>query len=168
MSVQPTDIAIILVSLAACGYCFVLSRRLKALQDTRDGLGATIMALSKSISAMSATTQETRAHAGELATRLSKLLDEADRMCARISDLNASMESTHATALEQVNAAHGELSTSMRDMLEESRDRIVEMSAMMRQMRTLMPEEGMARSDSYLQGGEPVSAGGKSRFSYEY
>ena len=168
MSIQPTDIAIILVSLAACGYCFVLSRRLKALQDTRDGLGATIMALSLSISAMSATTQETRAHAGELAAQLTQLLDDADRMCARIRDLNAKMEASHATAIDQVNAAHGELSTSMRDMLEESRDRIVEMSAMMRQMRAITPEEGATQPAPYLEGAEPVKAGGKSRYSYEY
>ena len=41
LPIQPTDIAIFLVSFAACVYCFILSRRLKALQDTRDGLGAT-------------------------------------------------------------------------------------------------------------------------------
>ena len=58
MPIQATDIAIILVSFAACVYCFVLNRRLKALQDTRDGLGATIMAMSKSIAAMSNSTKE--------------------------------------------------------------------------------------------------------------
>ena len=60
MSIQPTDIAIFLVSFAACIYCFVLSKRLKALQNTKDGLGATITALSTSIAQMSSTTQDTR------------------------------------------------------------------------------------------------------------
>ena len=73
MNFEPTDIAIVLVSFAACVYCFVLNRRLKALQNTKDGLGATIMAMSKSIAAMSNSTQETRSHVGEMAVRLSSL-----------------------------------------------------------------------------------------------
>ena len=68
--IQPIDIALFLVSLAACIYCVQLSRRLKSLQDTRDGLGATIMAMNKSVSAVSSATQETRNQAGELASRL--------------------------------------------------------------------------------------------------
>ena len=75
MLVSPFDIAIILISSVACIYCMVLSRRLRALQNTRNGLGATIKALSDSISAVSATTDETRYHAGELATRLAHLED---------------------------------------------------------------------------------------------
>ena len=64
MPVSPFDVAIILISSVACIYCIVLSRRLRALQNTRNGLGATIKALSDSISAVSATTDETRFHAG--------------------------------------------------------------------------------------------------------
>ena len=77
MPISPFDIAIILISSVACIYCIVLSRRLRALQNTRNGLGATIKALSDSISAVSATTDETRFHAGELAARLARLIEEA-------------------------------------------------------------------------------------------
>ncbi|RIJ23721.1 hypothetical protein D1224_05525 [Henriciella barbarensis] len=79
-----TDLALFLVSLAACIYCVQLSRRLKSLQDTRDGLGATIMAMTKSVSAVSSATQETRNQAGELAAQLSKLMKEADETCDRL------------------------------------------------------------------------------------
>ena len=87
MLVSPFDIAIILISSIACIYCMVLSRRLRALQNTRNGLGATIKALSDSISAVSATTDETRYHAGELATRLAHLIEEAKTSCARVEGL---------------------------------------------------------------------------------
>lgn len=168
MSVQPTDIAIILVSIAACIYCFVLSRRLKALQDTKEGLGATIIAMSKSISAMSATTQETRAHAGELASRLTQLLGDADKMCARIAHLNDAMGTTHASLLEEVNAAHAELSASMRDMLEDSRGRIVEMTVLMREMRSLMDDGPTGPTPAYLEGETDEPSRRKSRYSYDY
>ena len=84
---QITDLALFLVSLAACIYCVQLSRRLKSLQDTRDGLGATIMAMTKSVSAVSSATTETRNQAGELAARLSKMMKEADATCDRLEAL---------------------------------------------------------------------------------
>lgn len=98
MPISPFDIAIILISSVACLYCIVLSRRLKALQNTRNGLGATIKALSDSISAVSATTDETRFHAGELATRLARLIDEAKLSCTRIEDVTERLNEAHARA----------------------------------------------------------------------
>ena len=98
MPISPFDIAIILISSVACLYCIVLSRRLKALQNTRNGLGATIKALSDSISAVSATTDETRYHAGELATRLARLIEDARLSCARIEDLTAQLNDAQARA----------------------------------------------------------------------
>ena len=96
--IQPIDIAIFLVSFAACIYCIVLSRRLKSLQDTRDGLGATIMAMNKSVSAISSATIETRAQAGQLADRLSRLMKEADERCDRLSSMIEALEAQGARA----------------------------------------------------------------------
>lgn len=103
MPISPFDIAIILISSVACLYCIVLSRRLKALQNTRNGLGATIKALSDSISAVSATTDETRYHAGELAARLARLIEEAKLSCARIEDLTTRLKDMQASAEAQLN-----------------------------------------------------------------
>lgn len=137
LPVQPTDIAIFLVSFAACIYCVILSRRLKALQDTRDGLGATIMALTKSVSAMSSATHETRAQAGELATRLSTLMKDADLMCDRLTTLTAELDQAHQRASKNATAAQGELRTAMSDLLDQSQDSMSEMRTLLRQMRTL-------------------------------
>ena len=103
MPVSPFDIAIILISSVACLYCIVLSRRLKALQNTRNGLGATIKALSDSISAVSATTDETRYHAGELAARLARLIEEAKLSCAQIEQVTARLGEAHAAAERQLS-----------------------------------------------------------------
>ena len=102
MPISPFDIAIILISSVACLYCIVLSRRLKALQNTRNGLGATIKALSDSISAVSATTDETRYHAGELATRLAHLIEDARLSSTRVEDLIKRLEDAHARAEAQM------------------------------------------------------------------
>ncbi len=98
MPISPFDIAIILISSVACLYCIVLSRRLGALQNTKNGIGATIKALSDSISAVSATTDETRYHASELATRLARLIDESRVSCAQMEDLIQRLEHKAAEA----------------------------------------------------------------------
>ena len=103
MPISPFDIAIILISSVACLYCIVLSRRLKALQNTRNGLGATIKALSDSISAVSTTTDEARFHAGELAARLARLIEEAKLSCARIEDTTTRLKDAHAAAERQLS-----------------------------------------------------------------
>ena len=103
MPISPFDIAIILISSVACLYCIVLSRRLKALQNTRNGLGATIKALSDSISAVSTTTDEARFHAGELAARLARLIEEAKLSCARIEDTTIRLKDAHAAAEQHLS-----------------------------------------------------------------
>ena len=174
MSVQPTDIAIILVSLAACVYCFVLSRRLRALQNTKDGLGATIMALSKSSSAVSATTQDTRVKAGELAARLSQLLADADAMCGKLNALKGEMTAQQASALEEMEAGHAKLraaqsdiSGSLRDILEESKDRILDLKIQMRQMQALIDAAASMAPEDFTDTPAP-NDDTKSRYRYEY
>lgn len=140
MPIQATDIAIILVSVAACAYCFVLSRRLKALQDTKDGLGATIMAMTKSVAAMSSSTKETRSHVGEMAARLATQLEDAKQTCTRLEELKAELEATQKDTVDQVTASQAELSTMMRIILDQSKTRIMEMNSVMQQLRELTEE----------------------------
>ncbi|MCA8902651.1 MAG: hypothetical protein KDA53_15535 [Hyphomonas sp.] len=139
-SVEPTDIAIILVSLAACAYCFVLNRRLKALQNTKDGLGATIVAMSKSIAAMNASTQDTRTHVSEMTLRLARQLEDANQMCARLEALQAKLEKTQSDAVERVTSTQAELGTMLRIILDESKSRILEITSMMHDLRVLTDE----------------------------
>lgn len=155
MHIQPTDIAIFLISFAACAYCIILSRRLKALQNTKDGLGATILAFSDSMSAMKASTQQTRNHATELVTQLSGLMTDANRACARIEDLTKSMEIKHEKAAARVNTAHSELNTTMRKLIDESRGQMIEMNTLVRQIQVLTDGATSAIEDVISQSSLP-------------
>ena len=148
MSIQPTDIAIFLVSFAACIYCFVLSKRLKALQNTKDGLGATITALSTSIAQMSSTTQDTRVRVESMATRLAHLISEAEATCRKLEETIASVDLAKASATDEVHTAQMDLFVMMRTVLDQSKERVAEMTGLMRQMRTMSDEAASALSAS--------------------
>jgi len=145
MIIQPTDIAIFLVSFAACIYCFVLSKRLKALQNTKDGLGATITALSTSIAQMSSTTQDTRFRVESMAARLAHLIAEADKTCRKLEETIASVDTAKAIATDEVHTAQMDLYVMMRTVLDQSKERVAEMTGIMRQMRA-MSDEASPRS----------------------
>ena len=66
MPLDPSEIAPFLDSFAACLYCALLSRRLKALQNTKDGLGASIRAMSESVAAVSSAKHEAQAQSGDM------------------------------------------------------------------------------------------------------
>jgi predicted unusual protein kinase regulating ubiquinone biosynthesis (AarF/ABC1/UbiB family) len=146
MSIQPTDIAIFLVSFAACIYCFVLSKRLKALQNTKDGLGATITALSTSIAQMSSTTQDTRVRVESMATRLAHLISEAEATCRKLEETIASVDLAKASATDEVHTAQMDLFVMMRTVLDQSKERVAEMTGLMRQMRTMSDEAAASLS----------------------
>lgn len=143
MLVSPFDIAIILISSVACIYCMVLSRRLRALQNTRNGLGATIKALSDSISAVSATTDETRYHAGELATRLAHLIEEAKIACDRVQKMTDDLQHTPIPEPRAHVQPRNETAESMRAALDLSNERLREITDLMHRMK-LMSEQSAA------------------------
>lgn len=158
MSIQPTDIAIFLISFAACAYCIVLSRRLRALQNTKDGLGATIMAFSDSMSAMKSSTQKTRNHANELAAQLTALMNDAAKTCSKIDELTKDMEARHEKAAARVNTAHGELNKTMRGLIEESRSQMIEMNTLTRKIRVLTDGATAAIEEAINQSAIPPAA----------
>lgn len=168
MNIPITDIVIIMVCLAACGYCALLNQRLKALQNTKDGLGATIVALSKSVSTMTNTTDQTRRQAGELAERLATLLADADSMCARVSVLNQKMSETHTDVSIRITGMHEELEGSMRELLGESRDRIIEMTALLRQIQILMQSSAIERAKTEASRASDNNPKSEARHRYEY
>lgn len=146
MPISPFDIAIILISSVACIYCIVLSRRLRALQNTRNGLGATIKALSDSISAVSATTDETRYHAGELAARLARLIEDAKRSCDRVEDLTKQLNEAHDRAVSYTPPQHtaptptampAPTTGAVQEALDISNQRLQEITEMMHRLKDL-------------------------------
>jgi uncharacterized protein YoxC len=135
LAIQPTDIALFLVSFAACVYCIILSRRLKTLQDTRDGLGATIMAMNKSVAAVSSATRETRVQAGELTDRLAQMMTEADKSCQRLSALQASVEASEGNLGRKADAVKSEVTSEMKLILQRSREEMREMKQLLQELK---------------------------------
>lgn len=163
MPVSPFDIAIILISSVACIYCMVLSRRLRALQNTRNGLGATIKALSDSISAVSATTDETRYHAGELATRLAHLIEEAKIACTRVEQLTHDLEQAPPPMPQPVQASpqatlpQQDTTDAMKEALAISNERLREITDLMHRMKHMSEESAAtAQRDMHTQDSHPV------------
>ena len=147
MPISPFDIAIILISSVACIYCIVLSRRLRALQNTRNGLGATIKALSDSISAVSATTDETRYHAGELAVRLARLIEEARGSCERVESLTKRLNEAHDRAASYrapEPAAPAPTTGAVQEALDVSNQRLQEITEMMHRLKDLSEQSVVA------------------------
>lgn len=135
LSIQPTDIALFLVSFAACIYCIVLSRRLKALQNTRDGLGATIMAMNKSVAAVSSATHETRAQAGELAGRLAQATQDAEKTCLRLAELQTSLAQSETDLGRKAKAANAEIKSEMVEILQRARQESQQMKQLLQELR---------------------------------
>ena len=115
----------------------MLSRRLRALQNTKDGLGATIMAFSESVSKMSAVTKDARLQSGELASRLAGLIEEARQTCTEIEHKTGAIRTTQEDAIDRVNMACSELNMLMRNVLDESETRMSEMATLSKQVQIL-------------------------------
>ncbi len=134
---QPTDIALFLISFAACVYCMVLSGRLRRLQNTKNGLGATILALNESVSAVSASTRDSKMQAGEIASKLSLAMREAQETCARLQNLSEGLEARATATLERSETAQREIQRQVSALLDEVGARMTEMNTLNEQMRLL-------------------------------
>lgn len=126
------DIAFILVSLVACVYCVVLSRRLKALQDTRDGLGATILALSQSIAQLSASSRNTKTEVAQSAVTLASHVEEARLSIQKLEALKSEIERLRARELHDFVQDCREQKAGLEDSLETAKDRILELNILLR------------------------------------
>lgn len=72
------DIALIFISGFAVFYCWLLSRRLKNLQNLETGLGGSIVSLTDAIKKTNQAAMEARASTVETVKTLKKLLREAE------------------------------------------------------------------------------------------
>ena len=140
MNLQLTDIAIFLISFAACIYCIVLSRRLAKLQNTKDGLGATIVACSNSISSMSAAAKGTTSHARQLADELSSLLKEAELTCQQIEKSTTELDHKSKAAISNATEARAQLNEHMQSVLEMNKKHIKDVVLLTRQLSTPLPK----------------------------
>ena len=148
MTVQPTDIALVMISLVACIYCFLLGRRLKALQNNKDGLGATIKAFTKATSEISVATHQSCQRASQQATLLSDLIRQAESTCntlkqtaleseRRFSTLVEDTETRLDAATQKSEEASKAIEAHLEELLKDAREQNSELTGLTEQMRIL-------------------------------
>jgi len=95
------DFVLLAASAAAAIYCFVLSARLKKLNDVRGGLGATIASMSATIEQTRLMLEETKQLSLDGEQKLRKLVKEAGTLTPEIADLiDALTEAAEAAAYD--------------------------------------------------------------------
>ena len=137
MTIQPTDIALIVISLVACVYCFLLGRKLKALQNTNDGLGATIAAFTKATAEISAATHQSCQRASQQATKLSGLIGDAEATCQKLRHLADDTERRLGVATEQSRETSRAIELQLDEILKDAKEQNSELTALTEQMRVL-------------------------------
>ncbi|MEO1549435.1 MAG: hypothetical protein AAFR93_03265 [Pseudomonadota bacterium] len=65
-------------------YCWILSRRLQALKDTKQGLGGAIAGLSHQVEEIQRTLDQSKAHATAEAERLARLVEQAQAVATQV------------------------------------------------------------------------------------
>lgn len=92
-----TDGFLILASLTACLYCFVLKRRLTGMTDLQEGIGATIAQMASSAEDLQRSFDEAKKSSDEASERASALIDAGGDLAALLSDLVERTEAAKST-----------------------------------------------------------------------
>lgn len=96
------DFMLLAASIAAGVYCFVLSERLKKLNDTRSGLGATVASMSSMLDQTRATLEQTKRVNQEGEARLRALIGEADKIAPELECLLEAVASSAESAARDI------------------------------------------------------------------
>lgn len=95
------DFTLLAASIAAGIYCFVLSGRLKKLNDVRSGFGATVASMSEMLDQTRVTLEQTKRVNQESETRLRLLVQDAERIAPEIESLlDVMTEAAEAAAFD--------------------------------------------------------------------
>ena len=103
-----SDILLIAGSFGLAAYCWVLSRRLRRLAKTDEGMGASIAALAGKVDSLHETVRVATSEADSAAERLGKLIEEADRHEGELSVLMAGLSDVEDLSGALAEAAKGD------------------------------------------------------------
>ena len=128
------DIILILVSGSACLYCWLLNRRLKALQDLKKGLGASIVTLSTALSKTTVAAQEARMSASSSVEKLNSLLEDVEKSIPRIDAMLESLDRGTRRAAKETRAMQTELVDTLKPLLQEADTKAGDLSTILTQL----------------------------------
>lgn len=120
------ELVIDFLLLAASGtaglFCWVLSRKLKALTSAEAGLGAGIAALSQSAEEMKRAVAETRSSADQTAARIELLLAEAEGKAKHLQGLIDQLTEMSASVVDHAENATRKYLETLEPFLEEANE----------------------------------------------
>lgn len=99
------DLVLLMASGAATVYCFVLSRRLSRLNDTKSGLGASIASMSQALDQTQQTLNFARASSIDVIQKLTSAIEEADRVRPEIGKLTDELSALAELAVDDIGYA---------------------------------------------------------------
>jgi chromosome segregation ATPase len=102
------DFILLAASGAAAVYCFVLSKRLKKLNDMKNGLGASIASMSQTLDQTQQVLALAKRSSVESIERLSALLEEAERLTPELSQLMDALGELSEIAADDIAKAKDE------------------------------------------------------------
>lgn len=111
------DFLLLSASGAACFYCWILSKRLKALTNTKDGFQTGIAALSQSAEDMQAAMTKTQQEAAQLEV----LLAEADKKMPELQGLLGQITDITSQAVNDTETASKNLVDMLSPHIQEAR-----------------------------------------------
>ncbi|MDZ7628414.1 MAG: hypothetical protein U5J99_08440 [Parvularculaceae bacterium] len=95
------DFTLLAASVAAGIYCFVLSARLRKLNDVRAGFGATVASMSEMLDQTRVTLEQAKRVNQESEVRLRQLLGDAERITPELENLlDVMTEAAEAAAFD--------------------------------------------------------------------
>jgi chromosome segregation ATPase len=102
------DFILLAASGAAAVYCFVLSKRLKKLNDMKNGLGASIASMSQTLDQTQQVLALAKRSSVESIERLSALIEEAERLTPELSQLMDALGELSEIAADDIAKAKDE------------------------------------------------------------
>lgn len=162
------DLVIDFLLLAASGtaglYCWILSRKLKALTNAEAGFGASIAALSKSAEEMKSAVENARGSADETVARIEILLGQAEEKEAQIRGLIDQLGEMSASVGEHAENATKKYLETLTPFLEEANevaDRLLKAVASAPAEAELTPPARPSRRAKRTKASDPVSENAK-------
>lgn len=99
------DFLLLAASGTACFYCWILSKRLKALTSSKDGIQTGIVALSQSAEEMQSALASTKDAANASVIQLEMLIDEAQKKGPELQELLEQLSAVSSQAVQETEGA---------------------------------------------------------------
>ncbi len=115
------DFLLLAASGAACFYCWVLNKRIKALTSTKDGIHTGIAALSQSAEEMQSAMASTKDQAAAGSTKLEALIEDANKKIPELQTLANQIQEISERAVEETETATKQLVETLSPHIERAR-----------------------------------------------